>query len=151
VRFAALAAAVALAVGCGGGKLTSPPRGPWRANAVRVLTQLHGDVTSAELGGTTSVAAGRAIRNTSTLFALLIAYTDLTACRQMIAGVDAPSPDADALVRPCGDLQRASSLFTRAVTASDPASLVRATLLADRADPQLVRALALVQPPRGEK
>jgi hypothetical protein len=146
VRFAALAAAVAVAVGCGS-TVTAPPPGPWRDNAARVLTQLHGDVTAAELGGTTPGAARSAIADTSTLYALLVAYTDLTACRQMLAGVDAPARVADVLVRPCGDLQRASGLFTEAMKDSDPAALAEATVLASRADPGLVRGLALVQPP----
>jgi hypothetical protein len=142
------AAAILCAAGCGGGGVerdaAAPASGhaqPWQANARGVLAQLRFDVSAAEAGGaTTRRAAARALADTSELYGLLVAYSDLGGCRRMAAGAAAPPRVARALALPCGHLQRAAALFSRAAKESDPEALVAAAQQVRLAQPQLVRA-----------
>jgi hypothetical protein len=128
--------------GCGG-RAAAPPPTPerlWRANLASVVRQLRVDTSSAALGGTTRADAARALADTSDLYALLTAYSDLGGCRAMVAATEAPLRATAPFEAACGHLQRASKLFARAATHDDPAALVRATAEVRRAQPQLVRA-----------
>jgi hypothetical protein len=143
-RFVLLAALVCAACGSGQARTGTTAR-EWRANATGALTQLQQDVAATGVGGTTRADAAHALKDTSDLFGLVIAYSDLGGCRAMIAATTAPADVALELARPCGHLQRAAALFTRATVTSDPDELVAAGREAERAEPQLVRALALLK------
>lgn len=138
------AAAILFAAGCGGKDVArdaAAPAQPWQANARGVLVQLRLDVSAAEAGGaTTRREAARALADTSELYGLLVAYSDLGGCRRMAAGAGAPPPVARALALPCGHLQRAAALFARAAAGSDPEALVEAAREVRLAQPQLVEA-----------
>ena len=150
MRARLLVAVVALVcAACGSGqattaKTTSATR-EWRANARGALIQLKQDVDATGVGGTTRRDAARALANTSDLFGLLIAYSDLGGCRAMIAATAAPPPIAAQIARPCAHLQRAAALFTRATVHTDAGALVRAGREARRAEPELVHALVVVR------
>ena len=137
----------AAAVGCGG----QPPARPapsateWRANTRQVVEQLRVDVESAAIGGTSRAAAARALADTSSLYALLVAYADLGGCRAMVRAAAPPARVASVVEPACDRLQRASALFARAVQRSDPAALVRATAATAGAEPQLVRAMLAIR------
>jgi hypothetical protein len=137
-------ALVCAACGSGQAKTTTATR-EWRANARGALIQLKQDVDATGVGGTTRADAARALANTSDLFGLLVAYSDLGGCRAMIAATAAPAPLAAQLARPCNHLQRAAALFTRATVHSDANALVRAGQEARRAEPELVHALVVVR------
>lgn len=130
--------ALALAVaGCGGGSAT---RAAWRANARQVVAQLQFDATVADDGGPTRAAAARQLANTSELFGLLLAYTELANCHGMVVSTLAPPRVERTLTAPCGHLQRAAALFTQANARNDPSALLQATHEVARAEPQLVEA-----------
>jgi hypothetical protein len=136
----ALFAAGVLA-GCGRAPAAHVPRSEWRANAKSVVQQLRVDVSDTALGGTTRASASAALKDVSTLYALLVAYSDIDGCSKMVAATNAPERVTRKLARACLDLERASALFTRAMRSSDPAALAAATRRAHLADPQLVRAM----------
>ena len=143
---AALAAMVAL-TGCGGGSRPAPSSqggGQWTANAAGVIDELQRDVLLSTSGGSTLASARRALHDQQSLFTILVAYTDFGGCGHMLAAIGAP-PAAFAKVErtleaACTMFQRATALFTRATTASDPHALLAATRLALNAYPLLVRA-----------
>jgi hypothetical protein len=140
----AIVALVCAACGSGQAKTTTATR-EWRANARGALIQLKQDVDATDVGGTTRRDAARALASTSDLFGLLVAYSDLGGCRAMIAATAAPPPIAAQLARPCGRLQHAAALFTRATVHTDADALVRAGREARRAEPELVHALVVVR------
>jgi hypothetical protein len=147
VRGLAVAAvAGTLAVtGCGG-SATHPgtvPARAWQSNVRGVLQQLLTDATTASAAGTTRAGAGRALRSLSDLYGLLVVYSDLGGCRRMVVAAAAPPAVTRAAVRPCAQLERAAALFGRAASRNDAAALVRATREVRRAEPAIVRALAL--------
>ena len=130
------------AAGCGG-RVAAPPPTPerlWRANLASVVRQLRVDVSEAALGGTTRTDAARALADTSDLYALLTAYSDLGGCRAMVAATDAPPRATEPFQAACGHLERASHFFSRAATGDDATALLRATAEVRRAEPLLVRA-----------
>jgi hypothetical protein len=139
-----VAALICSACGSGQARTTTATR-EWRANARGALIQLKQDVDATDVGGTTRRDAARALANTSDLFGLLVAYSDLGGCRAMIAATAAPAPVAAQLAVPCGHLQRAASLFTRATVHSDADALVRAGREARRAEPELVHSLVVLR------
>ena len=149
VRTLAAAGAVVAALtcaACGGQHAKAVARPGWRASAATALRQLQSDVAAAEVGGTTKASAAHALRSFSDLYALSFAFADLAGCRSMVAVADPPRNVASLLERPCAHLERAAALFTRAVSKSQPAALVRATQEVQRAEPSLVRALATLRP-----
>lgn len=130
--------ALALAVaGCGGGSAT---RAAWHANARQVVAQLRFDATVADDGGPTRAGAARQLANTSELFGLLLAYTELASCNGMVVSTLAPPRIERTLAAPCGHLQHAAALFTQANAHNDPSALLQATREVARAEPQLVAA-----------
>jgi hypothetical protein len=117
----------------------------WQVNARQVVQQLRVDIATAAVGGTTNAAAAKALRNTSDLYALLVAYSDLGGCRQMVISAGPPARVARVLVPACRRLERAAALFARATQRSDPAALVRATREIGLAEPALVRAMLAIR------
>jgi hypothetical protein len=141
----ACSAAVVCAAGCGAARPAAPAVSTqWRANATQLVQQLRGDIAAAALGGTTRAGAARALRDTSDLYALLVAYSDLGGCRQMVSSAAAPARVARVLVPACRHLERAAALFARATQRSDPAALVLATHEIGLAQPALVRAMLAI-------
>jgi len=109
------------------------------------VQQLRVDIATAAVGGTTVRDAAKALKNTSDLYALLVAYSDLGGCRQMVTSAAPPERVARALAPACRHLERASALFARATQRSDPAALVRATREIGLAQPSLVRAMLAIR------
>jgi hypothetical protein len=117
----------------------------WRANARQVVQQLRVDIATAAVGGTTTADAAKALRDTSDLYALLVAYSDLGGCRQMVSSAGPPARVARVLVPACRHLARASELFARATQRSEPGALVRAAHEIGLAQPALVRAMLAIR------
>jgi len=109
------------------------------------VQQLRVDIATAAVGGMTREGAARALRDTSHLYALLVAYSDLGGCREMVAAATPPTRVARAFAPACDHLQRAAALFARAAQHSDPAALVRAGRETDLALPGLVRVMLAIR------
>jgi hypothetical protein len=109
------------------------------------VQQLRVDIDTAGVGGRTRPAAAKALRDTSDLYALLVAYSDLGGCREMVTAAEPPARVARVFAPACDHLQRAAALFSRATQHSDPAALVRATREAGLAQPSLVRAMLAIR------
>jgi hypothetical protein len=139
------AGAVFLCAGCGGAPKPAASDRAWRANAAELVSQLRADVAATELAGTSTRSAARSLANVSDLYTLLVAYSDLAGCAAMASATSAPPAVVRVLSRPCGRLQRAAALFTRAETSKRPALLAQATREVERAVPQLVRVALLVR------
>jgi hypothetical protein len=142
----ACSAALVGAAGCGATR--QAPRvvpADWRANARQVVQQLRVDIATAAVGGTSTADAAKALRNTSDLYALLVAYSDLGGCRQMVSSAGPPARVARVLVPACRHLERASALFARATQRSEPGALVRAAHEIGLAQPALVRAMLAIR------
>lgn len=126
----------------------APARAPsdreWVANAHQIAEQLRGDLVLTAGAGTSVRSARRALHDDSSLFGLLIAYTDFGDCNAMVANVgDAPprlSRAAHTLQRACAPLQHASRLFAHAAADADASALLAATRAAQSALPLLVHA-----------
>ncbi len=142
-------AAVALA-GCGDARGRVQPTvvdgREWRSNAVIIVRQLQQDIAATQISGSTPETARAALRDPSSLYGLLVSYSDFGGCREMVAAageVPAASARADSLlVAGCAHLERASKLFTVAVTHDDGQSLLAAGHESGLALPSLVRAAA---------
>lgn len=136
--------ALALTLAACGARAQAPTDRQWVANAREVAEQLRGDVVLSSGAGTTVRSARHALRDDSSLFGLLIAYTDFGDCNAMVANLGvAPrrlAPVARTLRHACARLQRASSLFARAATDTDPSALLAAARTAQPALPLLVHA-----------
>jgi len=117
----------------------------WRANARQVVQQLRVDIATAAVGGTTTADAAKALRDTSDLYALLVAYSDLGGCRQMVSSAGPPARVTRVLVPACRHLERASALFARATQRSEPGALVQAAHEIGLAQPALVRAMLAIR------
>jgi hypothetical protein len=150
MRRLGLVPAVLILAGCGQSATTRRPEveanRQWTANIRVAIGQLRNDVAQTQLIGATPGAARAALRDESTLYALLIAYSDLAGCRHIVASAGTP-PRGSAAVRgslgvACVHLERASALFTEATTHHDGRPLAVATREARRALPSLVRAAA---------
>jgi hypothetical protein len=136
-----VAVLVVAAFGVSCGVATRPPtERQWIMNARGVVDQLRGDVGA--VSSYDRVDAARAgLRNQSQLFGLLVSYTDLGGCRHMVAAAGAEPPGLTRAVHlmqlACRHLQRAETLFTRAVAREAPRLLAAASREADAAVPQL--------------
>jgi len=132
----------AFAAACGStARRPAPPE--WTANARQVVAQLRGDVS--DLVGVDRIATARAaLHDESQLFVLLVAFSDIAGCSHMRAAIGLPPPGREEAVRllsrACVHLQRAATLFTRAVARNDPRSLIAASQAALRASGLLDRA-----------
>lgn len=145
--FAVCVAALAL-VGCGDARA---PRDhvsgrEWRSNTSIVVHQLQADIAETQITGGTPAAARASLRDDSSLYGLLVSYSDFAGCREMVASTGPTPPGASRIVRSlvegCRHLERASTLFTAAVRNDDGASLLAARREAGRALPRLVDAAA---------
>ena len=145
----ALLAAICIVVlaGCGG---TSHPvvatERQLVANTGGVIDELERDVLLAGSSGDTIVAARQALHNESSLYTILVAYTDFGGCNHMVS---AAGPPAERLARvertlatACTLFERAAGLFTQAVTRHDASALLAASRTMLRASPLLARAKA---------
>jgi hypothetical protein len=136
---AAVVAVAALGAGCGAGA-PPPTDREWLANARGVVEQLRADVVAVSSYDRVGLARV-GLRNDSQLYGLLVAYTDFGGCRHMVTAVGATPPGHAPAVRSlrgaCLHLQRADTLFTRAVARGDPSLLTAATLQALAAVPPL--------------
>lgn len=138
-------AALALA-GCAAAHVAQQPvtTGQWRANMGIIVRQLQSDIAATQVAGGTEAAARAALRDDSSLYGLLVSYSDFGGCREMVAAAGVmPRTGAGvgrSVVAGCRHLERASSLFTAAVKTDDGASLLAAGREAGRALPLLVDA-----------
>ena len=145
----ALLAAVCIAVltACGGpsAPVTGTER-EWIDNTGGVIDQLERDLGLAAAGGDTVETARKALRDESSLYTILVAYTDFGGCRHMAAAAgEPPARFASAersLGSACALLEHAAALFTRATTGHDAQALVAAGRATRRASPFLLRAKA---------
>jgi hypothetical protein len=145
-----LVPAVLLLAGCAHSANTRRPEveanREWTANIRVAIGQLRNDVAQTQLIGATPGAARAALRDESTLYALLIAYSDLAGCRHIVASAGTPPRGSagvsGSLGAACVHLEKASALFTEATTHHDGRPLAVATREARRALPSLVRAAA---------
>ena len=150
LRLAVPFAAVALA-GCGhagDGRPVAVSERQWRANAVVIVRQLQADIAATQISGGTAASAGAALHDESSLYGLLISYSDFGGCREMVAAAGPQPPSAGQVERllaaGCRHLERASRLFTLAVKRNDGSSLLAAGRESGRALPPLVRAAAVL-------
>jgi len=149
-RLALLVLAVLLLAGCARTAATPRPevlaRREWVANITVAIGQLRNDVAETQLIDATPGAGRAALRDESTLYALLIAYSDLAGCRHIVASAGTPPRGStgvnESLGAACVQLEKASALFTEATTHHDGRPLAAATREARRALPSLVRAAA---------
>ena len=127
-------------------RLGAQAKREWVANMTVVIGQLRNDVAQTQVAGATPGAAGDALRDESSLYALLIAYSDLAGCRHIVASAGEPPRGSThvsgSLGAACVHLEKASALFTVATTHHDGRPLAAATREARLALPSLVRAAA---------
>jgi hypothetical protein len=148
------AACAALLVACGGTVSAPAPRAPddWEANAADVIGVLERDLALSMRTDDTIAAARQTLRDISTLYTIVVAYTDFGGCDHMISAVGAPAPRFLPVERTlraaCAVLQHAATVFTRAIVGSDAVLLKRATHLVLRAAPLLSRAAAEIDAAR---
>jgi hypothetical protein len=145
----AAAACVAVLTACGSTSAPTPSQASdrqWEANAADVIGELRRDVELGTGGDDTLASARRTLRNTSSLYTLVVAYTDFGGCGHMVAAIGAPAPRFGAVRRAldaaCTRFERAASLFTQATTSGNPRSLRAAMRLVLSALPLLARAEA---------
>ena len=153
--WAAIAAATCLTAlaGCGSAAKTEPDTAAtdreWAANANGVIGTLQRDLDLSTSGGATVAAARRALHDGSTIYTILVAYTDFGGCNHMIASTGPPPSrfaKADAELRmACARFERAAGLFDRATKSSNAYRLLEATRTALSASPPLQRAAADLQ------
>ena len=128
----AASACIAACTACGGpsSPATETPEQQFATNTADLIDKFHEDVTiSTAVGGSLSTAR-EALHNVNDLVAMLIAYTDFGSCRKMIrnagdAGIRFRQVEAT-LGSACRILERASRLFTIAVTSSHARALFAA-------------------------
>jgi hypothetical protein len=147
---ACLAAATLSGCGSAGARQAEPPVGDrqWRSNTAIIVRQLQADIAGAQISGGPE-AARAALRDESSLYGLLVSYSDFAGCREMVAAAG-PAPRSASkvdtqLVAGCRYLEHASDLFTQAVKHDDGASLLAAARESGRALPSIVRAAAALR------
>jgi hypothetical protein len=155
-RPGAVLLAVTCLTACGSGhQAPSPPVDrEWIDNTAGVIDQLAGDLLLSASSGDTIAAARKALHDESSIYTLVVAYTDFGGCEHMVAAVgDAPARFARVdrtLHSACALLERAATLFTQATTTDDPRALLAATRTTRKAAPFLARArfeLELIRQP----
>jgi hypothetical protein len=133
---------------CAGCATVRPPVGSvpareWSQNARGVIELLRNDVIEVS-GGDRVPGARRVLHDDSQLYVALVAYTDFGGCRHMVGSLGVPPRRWHAvalqLAHACDALQRASTLFSEAMAASDVRVLAAAASSAERAAPPLDRA-----------
>jgi hypothetical protein len=120
------------------------------ANATDVIAELRRDVELGTGGDDTLASARRALRDESSLYTLVVAYTDFGGCGHMVAAIGAPGPRFGTVRRTldaaCRRFERAATLFTQATTATNPRALRSAMRVVLSALPLLARAEAELGP-----
>jgi hypothetical protein len=135
----AVVAALAAAPGRASASMRSSgtPEGVWIDNAVILITQLDQDVLTSSTGGADLATANVVLDNPSDQIALLIANVDFGGCGESVRNLGEPTSRlrqvARELAAACTILERASTLFTRAATRSDPRPLLASARLSRRA------------------
>lgn len=133
--------------GCGGA--APPPNSRaadrlWAANARGVISILQRDLDLSTTGGATVAAARHSLRDISTLYTILVAYTDFGGCNHMVASTGPPPPPFAttdrALLATCVPFERAAGLFDRATASTNAHTLLAATRAALRGSPPLEQA-----------
>jgi hypothetical protein len=153
MRGLGLVLAVLALAGCGSSAALPRPaaeaKREWLSNVAVVIDQLRNDVAQTQVIGPTAGAGRAALRDESSLYGLLVAYSDLAGCRHIVASAGAPPAGAarvdDPLAAACAHLERAASLFTDATTHRDGRPLAAATREARKALPALVQAAAALE------
>jgi hypothetical protein len=144
-----LALTVAGCGGTGAERRTVVGDRQWRSNASVIVQQLKVDLAATQATGATVESARRALDDESSLYGLLVSYSDFAGCRQMVDAAGPLPRTAErvdrALAAGCRHLERASVLFTKAVKANDGAALLAAERESSRALPSLVRAAAALR------
>jgi hypothetical protein len=118
----AASACIVVCTACAGPSAppSESPEQQFAANTADLIDRFHEDVTISTAEGASLATARKALRNADDLVAMLIAYADFGGCRKMIrnageAGSRFRQVEAT-LGSACHILERASSLFTDAVT-----------------------------------
>ena len=150
---AATLATAAAATGLGGcGAITgvhAPPPGSaaeraWVDGASRFVSELQSDLFLSAAGGANLATARRAMRSTSDIYSMLVAYNLFGDCNRELGNVGVPAhraePVVTLIVSACRRLEHATSLFQRAMTSGSPAVLLAATRTAATAAPLLAEA-----------
>jgi hypothetical protein len=139
-----LAAAATVSAMAGCGTVATPPvvqsratERLWLYDAVDFVSELQSDLSMSAVGGANLATARRAIRNTSDIYTMVVAYNVFGACSGEVANL-APGPPPHAAQRvvaviaeACQRLEHATSLFTDAMTNEDPLALLAATRTAN--------------------
>jgi hypothetical protein len=118
----------------------------WLFNAVDFVSELQSDLSMSATGGANLATARRAIRDTSDIVTMLVAYNVFGDCTSEVKNFDggpAPrvaKPVVVVIMEACHRLEHATSLFTDAMTNDDPVALLAATQAANGAAPLLAEA-----------
>ncbi len=100
-------------------------------------------------GGSNLATARRTVADQDAVYLLLVAYGDFGDCNRELAAAGTPSLHGQAvaslILSACRPLERAASLFERAMRRNDPEALLAATKTSASAAPTLVRALAALE------
>jgi hypothetical protein len=148
----AAAATVAALAGCGTHTTPVVPQSRandrlWLSNAVDFVSQLQSDLSMSATGGANLETARRAIRDTSDIVTMLVAYNVFGACTGEVKNFNfggrpprAAKPVVAVITKVCQRLEHATSLFTHAMTNDDPVALLAATRAANGAAPLLAEA-----------
>lgn len=147
--------AVAVLAGCGGSPSApafSPER-QWIANADGFIDGLGESVLLSASGGGDLASARKALRNESDIYAMLVAYSRFGECDETLLNVGTPNMRVHevekTLTAACRRFERAATLFTLAMTRSDPNLLLAATRTALKTSPLLYRARTELEAVRG--
>jgi hypothetical protein len=139
--FAAFAAGLALLAAFATAASASPPRAIagtlWTDEAKALIEQLDRDILTSVTAGADVPTARIVLSNTSDKVAMLIAAVDFGSCHESVRSLGVPAKRfrhvATELASACTLLERASMLFTRATTNSDPRALVDSAQLSRKA------------------
>jgi hypothetical protein len=147
--------AVAVLGGCSGAPQTPTfaPERLWIENAAGFIDSLGDGVLLSANGGVNLASARIAIRNESDIYAMLVAYTRFGECDETLVNVGTPNRRVRGVERTltaaCRRFERAATLFTLAMTRSDPSLLLVATRTSLKTSPLLYRARAQLDAVRG--
>jgi len=109
----------------------------WTDDAKNLIEQLDRDILMSVTAGADVATARIVLHNDSDRVAMLIAAVDFGSCHQSVRSLGVPPKRlrhiANQLASACTLLERASTLFTRATTHSDPRALVVSARLSRKA------------------
>ena len=111
---------------------------------MRFLGTIDADVLLSTAGGANPATARRALKSTSAVYTMLVAYTFFGDCSHELADTGVPSerakPVVSLIVEACRRLARAAALFQVAMTRKQPGPLVAAGSAALAVEPLVARA-----------